>query len=762
MKDMVPHLEIAAFVGLCMLPSGPHVAFAQSADQSAGGLEEIIVTAQREAQELLRTPVALTALTGADLSKQGISSTLELSGMVPGLSIDRGQEMNITIRGVTNTDDSEKGDPSAAFMMDGIYIARVQAQDVSFFDVNRVEVLRGPQGTLWGRNTTAGLVHVISNLPEHKDAAAFNLSYGNYDTVLADGMVNVDTGERSAVRAAFAFDKRNDYYRSSVPTTYGFDPLRNNFSMRLTGLFDPTDSIKLTVRGDYSSIQGSPTSVGNLPSKAYDLTDPNNPVRKDVSADQLLTRDFPTPFPNRQNTSTWGVGAELNWDLGPVALSYLGSYRELRQFEDQTLQLFGFLMPRSINFGNYWQNSQEVRIATTGDGPFKIQGGLYYFKERSSIGFYLFNLQGQSPTFGFPEDPTISESYAAFSQATYSFTPAIRLTAGVRYTHDDKSRDGATVNNQSEGDLSAHFVPGVDCNAQAGQPGAPPSGVNYACLDWAHRQYAKTTWRTGIEGDVTPDTLLYGSVATGYKAGGFGDGCEAGSVDPHGVACNQARDAASLYYNPESLTAYEVGLKGKLGGIFRYSSDLFYYDYTNIQLTGLGNVSGGPSLVTKNAGKASIKGLEFEGSIKLSPNQRLDGSATWTDAKYDEYLAFINTTDFINYKGRPLDRAPKTTESLTYVYRQPTGNNGNVEFRVNGRYSASYVVSDYSAPAQYKQPSFFKADASLTYSGAGDKWHVRVYGRNLTNQVLLSAVDSFANIWVTDPRTYGIGTGLNF
>jgi iron complex outermembrane recepter protein len=762
MNNRLAVAAVAALAATAALVSGGALAQSASNAKSSDVLEEVIVTAQHEAQELTRTPVAITAVTGADLAKEGITSTAQLSGMVPNVSIDKAGDQFITIRGVTSNDATEKGDPSAAFMMDGVYIARPQAQDVSFFDINRVEVLRGPQGTLWGRNTTAGLIHLISNLPEHKDAASLNITYGNYNTLQADGVLNVDTGEHSAVRAAFAFDKRNEFYHATVASPFDLNPLRNNMSFRLTGLFDLSDKAKLTLRGDYSALQGSATGDGGAISNAYDLTDSHNPVRKSVSTDTLLGRPYPLNDSNRINNSTWGLGAELSWDLGPVALSYVGSYRALRREEngDLALAVFGFAA-KDIFFGKYWQNSQEFRVATTGDGPFKAQGGIYYFKERSGIELALNNFAGRG-TYGFPQDPTISESYAAFGQGTYSFTPAVRLTAGVRYTHDNKSRDGATINNVNPGDLAAHWIANIDCNVAPGKPGGPPAATSYACLNWAERQYSKTTGRLALEADVAPDTMLYGSVATGYKAGGFGDGCEAGAVDPRGVTCNQSRDATSLYYNPENLTAYEIGLKGKVGGAFRYSTGLFYYDYTDLQLSSLGNIAGAPSLVTTNAGKASVTGLELEGSLKIDAHQRLDGSATYTDAKYEKYLAYISTTAFIDYKGKPLDRAPKETVALAYSITQPVTSGGEVEYRLAGRYSASYTVTNFSAVAQFVQPSYFKGDASVTYTGSNGKWSTRAYVRNFTNEVTLTNLDGFGNMFVSEPRTFGIGMGLKF
>ena len=740
-----------------------------TADESPSGIEEIIVTAQHEAQELSKTPVAITAITGADLQKSGVTSTAELTGSVPNFSIIRTGNLQITIRGVTSNDATEKGDPSTAFMMDGVYIARPQAQDVSFFDVNRVEVLRGPQGTLWGRNTTAGLVHVITNTPEHKDSAALNFSYGSYNSIQTDGMLNMDLGPDAAVRASFATDKRNSYFQTEQPTRYDTNPDRDNTSLRLQGLFNLSDRVNLLLRGDYSRMNGSVTGLQNTVSTAYDISNRQYPVRKDVTAEQLLQRGYSLPVSARKNDDTWGLGAELNWDLGPAEFTYVGSYRQLHRKEDTPILLFGVAVVNSYAYGDYWQNSQEFRVATKGDGPFKAQAGLYYFKELSYSGQVLNNF-GADGVFGFPQGPTISESFAGFGQATYSVTPSFRATAGVRYTHDEKSRDGATIHNVTPGDYTVHFDPAVSCAIAAGQPGGPAAldpvtGLNtssYACLDWADRIYTKTTWRAGLEADVAPDTLLYGNIATGYKAGGFGDGCDAGASDPHGNLCNQV--STQLYYNPENLTAYEVGLKGKVGHTLRYSTTVFYYNYTDLQLSGLGNVGGGPSQVTTNAGKASVTGLEVEGTIRLTDSQHLNASATYTDAKYKEYLDFYSANDptkVIDFNGRPLDRSPKETFALTYSLRQPVGE-GNLDYRVAGRYSASYVVTDYSSAAQYLQPSYTKFDASVAYSGANDKWYVRLFGRNLTNEIQITNADPFLNLAVSEPRTYGVGLGLKF
>jgi outer membrane receptor protein involved in Fe transport len=193
---------------------------------------EIIVTATRENTLLSKTPVAITAIGGDSLTKTGVTNATQLTEVAPNLSIDRGGSagLQITIRGVSSTDNSEKGDPSAGFVVDGVFLARPQAQEVSFFDLDRVEVLRGPQGTLYGRNTTAGLVSLISAAPRlGKFSASFDGTYGNYNTIQATGVVNVPVGEFIAVRGAVNYDRRNSYILQGV-SPYTLDPAKENLS----------------------------------------------------------------------------------------------------------------------------------------------------------------------------------------------------------------------------------------------------------------------------------------------------------------------------------------------------------------------------------------------------------------------------------------------------------------------------------------------------------------------------------------------------
>jgi iron complex outermembrane receptor protein len=448
-----------------------------------------------------------------------------------------------------------------------------------------------------------------------------------------------------------------------------------------------------------------------------------------------------------QNDSTWGISPELNWKFDGFQLTYLGSYRKLKRDDGFPFVVGAPFTLAAFFVGDYWQDSQEFRISTTGSGPFEGQAGVYYFKEQSGIALWLPNLLGPElpkfpngvPLFGFPQDPTISQSKAVFGQGSYRVTDKVKLTAGVRYTKDDKSRLGASARQ-----YTLVYNPVTDRRD----------------LNWAEIHNTKTTWRAGVEYTPTDDWMFYGSIATGYKAGGFGDGCEAGVTGPNGVPCNQVN--TKLYYQPENLTAYEAGFKGKAADRLTISAAVFKYDYKDMQLSSVGTVGGAPSLVTQNAGKSEVKGLEIESTYAVNSAHRFDLALTVLDAKYKQYLG--GPQGHTNFAGEHLDHSPDSSGTLGYTYRHPLGNGDALSFNLRTKYSASYVLTDYTNGVQFTQPSYSKTDASLTYNAAGNKWYASAYVHNMEDSVQASQIGYFGtwNLFSSEPRTYGVSAGVKF
>ena len=711
-------------------------------------IPEVVVTAQRIVSTESRTPVAMSVLAGSQLRDAGIERPSDLAARLPNVHLNGAADgLKITIRGVSNADTTEKGDPSAAFMLDGIYIARPQAQVTSFYDIARVEVLRGPQGTLYGRNATAGVVNVIANTPAQVLEGAASIAAGNYGSRKASAMLNVPVSDALAIRAAMAYNKRDSVLINAqrTPHTLGLD--RDDRSARISARLALGKSASLLLRHDRSEVRDSNDSI--VPdTNFYTGVSAGKPAWYASSTDQRLTNAFvpPNTVPAQgfsDKTST-GTGAELTWQLGALTLSYLGSHRN---YQHDTLANFyyrvapAFALGVRQNFsGDYQQDSHELRVATSGTGPLSAQAGLYYFREESDVVYSFRDLElvGLPPFYVFPHGPTVARSRAAFGQATYSVLPALRLTAGARRTEDDKSRVGST-----------NFQQNAVFNA----------ATDIRMLNAASLNTNRTTWRLGAEYDLAPAAMLYGSVSTGYKAGGFNDGCVAGA-SAVGITCPAALavPASTLVYQPEELRSIEAGLKTRF---WRNRATLnltaFAYDYTNLQLSGVTIVRGAPRYVTDNAGQASVKGLELEGVVKAASSGTINYSLALLDAHYVAY-----TPDGVNsWAGYKLDRAPGRTASLGYEHRFAVAG-GQLKAGVSARASSDYTIGVPNQLLQYPIPARTTTDASLGFSPGASNWSVHAVVKNISGKVAPIAIDSFGMLVPSDPRTVDVRLDYRF
>jgi len=769
-----------AFVSVPALAEDATQPAAAANDTASVG--EIIVTAQHEKSQLSKTPISMSAVTGDTLRDSGVLTAAALRDVAPGISIDHTDGLQITIRGVTSTDQTEKGDPSAAFMLDGVYIARTQEADVSFFDVDRVEVLRGPQGTLYGRNTTAGVVNVITNRPKlGKLEGGADFAYGNYNAFTGQGFINLPAGETFALRAAIDYDRHDNYLKLAPGDTANLGPQRDNVAGRVQAYWEPSRDFNLLLRSDFSHLTGTQASIeAGIPvTSFYNI----NGVLGNSGASanwignnssSILQRVNPIPVEPGiagNGTTTPGVRnggysleGEANWNVGPITLTDIASYRYFGRNETSVADLAaGFAVPDSFN-GWYKQFSDEFRLSTNGTGPVHVQAGGYYFHEHEDIDLSLFGLLGPAGSaayvYGFPQNPVINRTAGAFTQVVYKPVDKVRLTAGVRYTSDYKFRYGHTV-----------ILPSVNA----------PLSQNIGYVNDASIRASKVTWRAGVDADVASG-LAYASVASGYKAGGFGDGCSTGAagqsnVTSQGENCVYGQpyqtgatpQPQAIYYLPETLTAYEVGYKGKFAdGHIRLNADMFYYNYNNLQLSGIVSVGGAPSTVTTNAGKASVKGAEIEATFKVDDYNTIHLGADLLNAHYTSYCGHTDTsvTPYVcddNWDGKKLDRSPSETLRASYTLTVPVGD-GRVEGTVGSRYMSSYVVTAfYAYPVQFTTPGHTSSDITVTYHGAGDRWFLQGYAKNLENFITVNGVSTFGFISAFgDPRTYGVRAGFKF
>jgi len=736
-----------------------HGLAAQQADD--GEPAEILVTATRSETLASKTPVTLTAVTGEELYSAGVTNPTNLDELVPDVSIDRGiSGVQITIRGVTSQDVSEKGDSSVAFMLDGIDIARATAQEVSFFDLARVEVLRGPQGTLYGRNTTGGVINVISQKPQlGQFSASFDGTYGDYNTRQGTGVVNLPVSDDVAIRAAVNYDRRDNYVSAGTGWEAPLDPFKDNLSGRISALFDLGRG-ELILRGDYSSQRGVPISVvpaGNFYSN-FDTSPPTatsmarlTPVYigsgQSANALMMLNTAFPfppgSPSPLGRADDSWGIMADFGYDLDWMKVSYLGSHRGMAQDENGA-SVFGYsfapgILPSFASSNHVgasqWQTTQELRFSSTGTGSMNAQGGFYYFEETN----YIDTIYHSGPDLLIfvtdPDHPVKAASWAPFGQATYSIADTLRLTGGVRYTHDTKSQGGAS-------DICLTTA----CTA----PGDSVS-PNIARGTWS-----RTTWRGGADYDLNDASFLYAVYSTGYKAGGFNDGCATGTS---GCPSALGVPRSVLYYRPETLTSYEAGMKTRfLENSVQLNLAAFHYNYGNLQLLHL-NSSATESEVT-NAAQAKVDGLELESVLNPTRSDRFELDYSWLNARYANY-PIVGT---LNWSGKKLDRSPTDQAMLAYTRTFRLANGADFDARIHSRISDHYILSDYNVFDQFRVPGYVKTDLLLTYRAPSDRWYLQGFVNNVENHITVTyiAVSGLWNAQFADPRTFGGRVGVRF
>ncbi|MBA5687034.1 TonB-dependent receptor [Rugamonas apoptosis] len=678
---------------------------AAQAPSTNGQIQEVIVTAQRVAQPASKTPIALSVVSGDELKAAGAVNASNLTELVPNVQIsNNGGATVISIRGVSSADTTEKGDPSAAFNIDGVNLARPQSAGLAFYDLERVEVLRGPQGTLYGRNATAGAINLITNKPADKFESSAAIELGNYADRKFDGMVNSKVNSVLAIRAAVAKSQHDGYIRSTQHFAHDYDD-DDSLSGRLQASLKFTPDLALLLSADASTLKGAgPGTV------LYDTV-----LHRTGSAQRTDTPSVPGTYNNRAR----GTSAELKANLAVGELTYQVAHRNYDRDEIAPIgeEVAGVVSADSTTVGSYTQTSHELRLASA-FGAWKTIGGLYLFKERSAIDARLRHF----PDVGllvFAQDPTISKSRAAFGEATLSIAPGLHVMAGLRRTFDDKSRLGQTI------------------------IGDPPF---YSSTNDASVSYAQTTGRVGIDYLLAKDTMLYTTLSTGYKAGGFNDGTTA--TNPY------------LQYDPEHLTALEAGIKGRfLNNRLQVNANIFAYDYKDLQLTTVINdpLTGAPLSQTLNAAKASVTGAELEGKFVVSESGRLNFSATYLDAHFKNYMP--NATS--NWAGLRLAKSPKATLGLSYSHQLYLESGASLSGTIGTHYSSSYVLNDYVNAEQITQPAYHLSDANLSYAPASDKWMLQAYVRNITNKTVITdyaAASSgyAATVSLAAPRTAGV------
>jgi iron complex outermembrane receptor protein len=772
----------------------------------------IIVTAQHRQQDLQDVPIRIDVVSAEELEDAGFSSANDLSAVAPVAQVQQDQgEVNVFVRGVGTI---AGNDTAVVTNIDGEYINSPSVLGIAIFDLERAEVLRGPQGTLYGRNSTAGAVNFIARKPGDEFSANASASYANYGSVRLDAGVDIPVGVGMGARAAAFYESRDGYVKhpSMGPANFGFQfpgygPQRSDDNSALGGrlafLADDIGGFTFYLAGEYSERQFTPQTFAytdlhrnppgaNCSNAGWEQrivpNDPNTyciPISTNF-LDNVNRAEYSASAnpPGEINQETWAVRGRVAYEFSPAAtLSYIAGYRE---FEEDAITPLPVVYTNYTFANSFQTQSHELRIAGEFDSGFNYQIGSFYFKEKgySDGGFYL-----GSPIDGFFLErylrDTDSDSWSLFGQAEYPITDAITLVGGLRYTDNQRQEDWRDKCTGRPAELEEYpLIDPAQC-FMAG-PERRPLGVENS-FD-THHQNAdnKLTWLAGVNYQPSPDTLVYAKVTTGFKAGGFNSGFD-------------SNDEPNPPYAPETNTAYELGWKQNLGNFGQHILNLtgFYYDYTNLQVSTIVSTEDGS--ITYNAGSATIWGIEADAAFELTENDFLSFTVNYLNSELNDLFASYNVyciagpqcpqgpgaqditsvplypnadTDVPNpgtdYSGNRPGFAPEWIITAGYTHVVELGDAGSLTFDANTTFKSSYFTT-FRNYADEKQTAFTQTNLQFEYQTADEVWSIAAFVRNLENvrpltqsYFLAAGPDDIYNWQFGTPRLYGVRIGFQY
>jgi iron complex outermembrane receptor protein len=692
-------------------------------------LEEILVTTQKRSENIQDVPIAISAFNADSLRQSGLENTYDLQLKTPGLVMTtNGAFGQPYIRGIGTDILGAATDNSIAVNVDGIYIARPTAAIQDFYDVARVELVKGPQGTLYGRNATGGAINIVNNAPEDTFSASMDATFGNYDKVRVTGHVNVPLSETTAVRASFITSSRDGF--TKLIDAAGGDAVKGSldgddrYGGRVQLLTRPNDNLSIQLSVDYQE-QDDTRGLNNRPNPDFADITPALSLGGVVPDDvRLSTQDAGSI----NNIEDWGMGTAITYDFDGVTLKSLSAFRQNKYFAIQDID------GTNLNVG--WQTegqnskvfTQEFQLSSESE-RLKWLVGVYYLHEKASS-FFNVRLGGDvSDLFGLGlENPwdnlsvavadanNKTNAYAAFGQASYFLTDELSITVGLRYSYEKKN-----------------FTLLDAVNA----------------IDVAdHDSWSSLTPKFGIEYRVTDDAMLYASVTRGFKSGGF---------NANGIGEK---------FDEEDIWSYEMGLKADwLDGRVRTNLAAFYYDYKDLQVR-VRDPNLGTQAVVANAGQADVYGLEGDITALITDEFAINLNAAYlsTDIADNTFIYNVRENAEVNVGGNRLPRAPKFSFAAQASYTVPVPT-GDVEFTAEYRY-VSGVFFDVFNWDLAREDDYSLVNARITYTNAEHNWYVAIWGKNLTDTTykasalyngLAGSLEFFA-----PPRTYGVQAGVKF
>jgi len=674
--------------------------------EQVSSVDDIIVSARRRDEALKDVPVAVSAFSAEQLEQKGSADITELTRSAPSLTLQAARGSNSTlisfIRGVGQQDPLWGFEPGVGLYMDDVYIARPQAAVLDIFDIQRIEILRGPQGTLYGRNTIGGAIkYVTKRIDADEPQGQVRASYGSYNQRDLVASAELPFNDKFAVSAAVARYLR-DGYGTNLNTGnehYNKDVTAARFSAEWT----PTDNLFFRLAGDIvkddSNARHGHRELAPSPADVYDTNagagDANRVESKGLSL-----------------TGEWNVNEWLT--LKSVTAQRDGLTRGNIDFDNLPAPILD--IPARYDDDQF---SQEFQAVFSGDRWSGV-AGVYYLDATASGAFDT--VLGLANLTTLTSGSVDTKSYAVFGDFSYDVTDALSVSVGARWTHDEKT--GTVFRRQYLGIRSPGFGNG------AAVPIAAPR-TDYT----ATKEFEKFTPRVSVSYKLTPDLTTYVSWGEGFKSGGF-----------------DMRGDAVLYpdtvkgYRPETVETWEIGLKGSLfDNRLNFATAIYDSSYEDQQITTQYPAGATVASVVDNVGSSSIRGWEFEGRLRVTDNLTLNGMLSYTDAKFEQFMAYIPTGPLNSScptqpgcvvdvsDQRDFQNTPEWTGSIGATYTHWMENGSSLAFIPSASYRGDYQLFETASPI-LDQEGFWMFDASLVWTSSNDRLTVGVHGKNLSDE----------------------------
>jgi iron complex outermembrane recepter protein len=761
-------------------------AYAQNAESDDGALDEIVVTAQKRTEKLIDVPISITAISADQLEARGSKNVRDLAFSVPNFTSYSQNNFNpgILVRGLTSSARSIGFESGLGAYIDGVYAGRTASFTQDLDDVERIEILRGPQGTLFGKNTTIGAISISTARPGNDFKGSASAEYGNFNHYRgALGISGPLVQDRIAAKVSGYVDSTNGFVKNIFPQ--GIPRLNDDKSYGFRGelRFTPSENLDIALRGDYAR-----SKYTTFEDEAVAITgnDFGIPVDSVVPGANTINIDGQNPAVRK----LYGASLSVNYTLpSDHVLTSISAYRKFDgKTEDTDIDNTSFDYLTIDYFDKTDQISQELRIASPDTGRFKYVAGLYYFDQKATsnrntnIGVDARNILGNIFTnvFQLPTPLVTSlladtairtnvvvktKAYAAFANASFEIVDNLTLLAGLRYTKETKS---LLVSQTAPGFLS-----------QPGLFGPAPVYINVTPTTdkESDSDFSPTA---GLSYKFSNSVTGYVKYSKGFKSGGWNAELLGPGRVPT-IANPSYFDVTKIRFRSENITNYEVGLKAELfDRRLRLSSALFQLDFSDIQFSRF--VGGLAGYKTDNAGRARVRGFEVELNARPVNGLDLSASVGYADAKYLRYVTNEAVPDpdgagpltgspEVNQDGFPLD-APKWTAAFGAQYAIPVSDSLTLTFRNDFSYRSTRLGSgDLTERLATTVPSFLTVDGRITLASEAG-WDVALWGKNLTDNryaIGRNPNTNLAFLGVSQqttsygpPRTYGVRVGYKF